>query len=84
MRINPKNLINWYSVSVQNLTPILEKVLGKKMALPSSKIKRFDELFEIFSGAKDIFIDGTERPIQRPKDEEKQKKLFLQEEGTYS
>ena len=47
------------------------------MALPSSKIKRFEELFEIFSGAKDIFIDGTERPIQRPKDEEKQKESYF-------
>jgi hypothetical protein len=42
------------------------------MALPSRKIKSFEELFEIFPGAKDIFIDGTETPIQRPKDEEKQ------------
>ena len=46
------------------------------MALSSRRIKRREELFEIFSGAKDIFIDGTERPIQRPKDEEKQKKAI--------
>ncbi|NQE52172.1 hypothetical protein C5S29_01165 [ANME-1 cluster archaeon GoMg3.2] len=44
------------------------KILGKKMALPSMKIKSFEGLFEIFSGAKDIFIDCTERQIQRPKD----------------
>jgi hypothetical protein len=36
------------------------------MALPSRKIKSLKELFEIFPGAKDIFIDGTETPIQRP------------------
>ncbi len=46
------------------------------MALPSRKIKSFEELFEIFPGAKDIFIDGTETPIQRPKDEEKQKESY--------
>jgi hypothetical protein len=31
--------------NVHKLTPILEKVLGKKMALPSRKIKSFEELF---------------------------------------
>jgi hypothetical protein len=62
--------------NVQKLTPILEKVLGKKMALPSRKIKSLKELFEIFPGATDIFIDGTETPIQRPKDEEKQKASY--------
>ena len=35
-----------------------------------------EELFELFPGVKDIFIDGTERPIQRPKDEEKQKESY--------
>jgi hypothetical protein len=62
--------------NVQKLTAILEKVLGKKMALPSRKIKSLKELFEIFPGAMDIFIDGTETPIQRPKDEEKQKESY--------
>jgi hypothetical protein len=62
--------------NVQKLTPILEKVLGKKMALPNMEINSLEELFEIFPGAKDIFIDGTERPIQRPKDEEKQKESY--------
>ena len=46
------------------------------MALPSRKIKSLEELVEIFPDAKDIFIDGTERPIQRPKDKEKQKKNY--------
>jgi hypothetical protein len=46
------------------------------MALPSRKIKNLKELFEIFPGAKDIFIDGTETPIQRHKDEEKQKESY--------
>jgi len=54
--------------NVHKLTPILEKVLGKKMALPKRRINSLEELFELFPGAKDIFIDWTERPIQRPKD----------------
>jgi len=62
--------------NVQKLTPILEHVLGKKMVLPSRKISSVKELLEIFPGVKELFIDGTERPLQRPKDEEKQKKNY--------
>jgi len=62
--------------NVQKLTPILENVLGKKMVLPSRKINSLKELLEIFPGVKDLFIDGTERPLQRPKDKEKQKKNY--------
>jgi hypothetical protein len=62
--------------NVQKLTPIIEKVLDKKMVLPKRKISTLEELFEIFPEVKDIFIDGTERPIQRPKDNEKQKENY--------
>lgn len=62
--------------NIQRLTPILEKVLGKKMVLPKRKINTLDELFEIFPEVNEIFIDGTERPIQRPKDNEKQKENY--------
>jgi hypothetical protein len=62
--------------NVQKLTQILEKMLDKKMVLPKRKISTLDELFEIFPDVKDLFIDGTERPIQRPKDSEKQKENY--------
>ncbi len=62
--------------NVQELTPILENVRGKKMVLPSREINSLDELFEIFPGVKDLFIDGTERQLQRPKDKAKQKKNY--------
>ena len=57
--------------NVQKLTLILDKTLDKKMVLPKRKISTLEELFEIFPNVKDLFIDGTERPIQRPKDNEK-------------
>ncbi len=59
--------------NVQKLTVVLEKVLDKKMTLPKRKIDNFEELVMMFPGVNDLFIDGTERPIQRPKDDEKQK-----------
>ncbi|MGB7000737.1 MAG: transposase family protein [Halobacteriota archaeon] len=70
--------------NVHKLTPILEKVLGKKMAQPKRKINSLEELFELFPGAKDIFIDGTERPIQRPKDKEKQKESYSGKKKMYT
>lgn len=62
--------------NVQKLTPLLEKTLGEKMVLPKREIHTFEELFEAFPEVRDVIIDGTERPIQRPKDNEKQKKNY--------
>lgn len=55
------------------LSGILEKTLGKKSALPQRKLRSVEDFFKAFPEAKEVFIDGTERPIQRPKDKEKQK-----------
>ena len=49
---------------------ILKKALGKKQVLPKRKIGNVKEFFEVFPGAKEVFIDGTERPIRRPQDKE--------------
>jgi len=62
--------------NVKKLTQILEKTLGRKMVLPKRKIRTLDELIEIFPEVRDLIIDGTERPIQRPKDNEKQKQNY--------
>jgi hypothetical protein len=59
--------------NVQKLTAIAANVLGEEMVLPERKISTVEELLELFPDVKDLFIDGTERPIQRPKDRVKQK-----------
>lgn len=46
---------------------VLQKTLGKKIQFPKRKIRSMEELLEQFPEVKDVFIDGTERPIQRPK-----------------
>jgi hypothetical protein len=61
---------------VQELLPVLEEVLGMKAALPKRKIGSMDEFLEAFPGVKDIFIDGTERPVQRPGNERNQKRRY--------
>lgn len=55
------------------ISKVLEKTLGKKLVLPIRKMRTLEEFFEAFPEAREVFVDGTERPIQRPKDKEKQK-----------
>ena len=55
------------------LSGIMEKTLGKKSALPKRQLKSVEDFFKAFPEAKEVFIDGTERPIQRPKDKQRQK-----------
>lgn len=58
------------------LIPILEKALGKKMALPERKLRSVDEFVERFPRVKRVMIDGTERPIQRPQDKKRQQENY--------
>lgn len=52
---------------------ILQTALGKKLALPKRQLRSVEDFFKAFPEAKEVFIDGTERPIQRPQDKERQK-----------
>jgi len=55
------------------LTGILEATLGKKLVLPKRQLRAVEDFLKAFPEAKEVFIDGTERPIQRPKNKEEQK-----------
>ena len=61
---------------MHRLQPILEKALGKKMALPKRKITSMSEFIQAFPKVKRVIIDGTERPIQRAKNQERQKQNY--------
>lgn len=61
---------------VHQLLPILEATLGRKIVLPERKITSIEEFYEKFPEAKDVLIDGAERPIQKPKDQKKRKKVY--------
>jgi len=58
------------------LLGVLEEALGRRLVLPERKIRSVEEFFEKFPEARDIFPDGTERPVQRPKDAKRRKKLY--------
>ena len=61
---------------VHRLQKILEKALGQAMVLPERKIRSLQEFCERFPELKTVIVDGTERPIQRPKDNEKQQSHY--------
>jgi DDE superfamily endonuclease/Helix-turn-helix of DDE superfamily endonuclease len=61
---------------VHRLLPILECALGKKQVLPVRQLRSMEEFLERFSDVKEVIFDGTERPVQRPKDAEKQKEHY--------
>lgn len=62
--------------SVHILLIALKKTLGREIVLPERKIRTVEEFLEKFPEAKDVFLDGTERRIQRPKNKKRQNKLY--------
>ena len=57
---------------VHTLLPLLEQTLGEAVVLPARKIDDVAAFFERFPQVKNLFIDGQERPTQRPKQPEAQ------------
>lgn len=58
------------------LSGILEVALGKKLVLPKRQFKKVEDFLAAFPEAREVFIDGTERPIQRPQDKDQQKNNY--------
>lgn len=56
--------------------PLLEKTLGRKLVLPKRKISTLEEFKRCFPEIADVFLDGTERKIQRPKKPKNNKKNY--------
>ena len=61
---------------VKELLPILQESLDRELVLPKRKISSVEEFVRLFPGIKDIFIDGTERAVQRPTKEKRQAKHY--------
>lgn len=70
--------------NIDNLTPVIEKTLGRTLSLPKRRISTLQEFFETFPETKDLFSDGTERPIQRHKNYKKQKDNYSGKKKTHT
>lgn len=60
---------------IHRLTLILNEALGSQQQLPARQAKDIESLLRVCPGLAFI-IDGTERPIRRPKDPERQKQNY--------
>lgn len=58
---------------VHHLQPILEVALDKKMVLPERKLRSIEQFVQQFPEVTEVIIDGVERPIARPSDDETQR-----------
>lgn len=62
--------------SVQFLLPVMEMTLGRELVLPKRKARSLEEVFERCPELRDVFMDGTERRVQKPKNPKKRNKLY--------
>lgn len=58
---------------MHKLLPILEKALDRRVVLPKRKIENVEAFVKSFPEIRDLFIDGTERRVQRSSDNKKQR-----------
>jgi hypothetical protein len=61
---------------VSTYLPVLEAALGRKAVLPKRKIQSVEEFLRCFPQVKEVFVDGTERPIRRPSGKDAQKPYY--------
>jgi hypothetical protein len=61
---------------VKALLPVLEEVLGWQAVLPQRRIGSLEEFIRHFPAVKDVFIDASERPVQRPQRAKAQKEHY--------
>ncbi len=61
---------------MHRLQPVLEAALGQQLALPKRKLSSMSEFVEAFPDVERVIIDVTERPVQRAKDNDKQREDY--------
>ena len=68
---------------VHRLTPILNRALGYEKQLPARKAQDIAQVLQMCPDL-EFIIDGTERPIRRPKDKAKQKEYYSGKKGRHT
>lgn len=61
---------------LHRLQPVLEAALDKEMMLPKRQLRSVAEFIRCFPEVERVILDGVERPIQRPKDEARQRSTY--------
>ncbi len=68
---------------IHRLTPILNQALGYEKQLPARKTQDIAQVLKMCPDL-EFIIDGTERPIRRPKNKEKQKEYYSGKKGRHT
>jgi hypothetical protein len=68
---------------IHRLTPILNRALGYEKQLPARKAQDIEQVLRMCPDL-EFIIDGTERPIRRPKNKEKQKEYYSGKKGRHT
>ena len=66
------NLFYWKEF----LEQVLFEALGYQLELPSVRVRCLNQWIEVCPKLKEFIVDATEREVQRPKDNDKQKKHY--------
>jgi hypothetical protein len=69
---------------VRFLERVLFEALGYQLELPTIKARTLHGLFEVCPALKEILVDATERPIQRPKDSKLQEFYYSGKKKTHT
>jgi len=56
--------------------PVLEAVLGRAAVLPARQLRSVEEFLQRFPEVQDLFLEGTERPTQRPRKARRQRARY--------
>jgi nucleoside phosphorylase len=64
--------------------PLLQKTLGREIVLPKRRIGTIEEFIREYPDLKEFFLDGSERPVQRPKKNKVQKKNYSGKKKTHT
>ena len=84
LRVYPTQILQGYlfglgqpqaNAWIHRLTPVLNQALGKEHQLPARQAKDIEAVLDACPGL-EFIIDGTERPIRRPKDPDRQKQHY--------
>ncbi|MBI5465557.1 transposase [Candidatus Gottesmanbacteria bacterium] len=78
--IEISNLCHW----AHFLSGILFEALGYQLELPEVRVNSLHGLFTVCPALKEFIVDGTERPIRRPKDSQKQKQYYSGRKRDYT
>ena len=66
------------------ILPILEKTLGRRLVLPKRRISSVEEFFTLFPEAKEVMLDGMERPTVRSQKKKQQNKHYSGEKKRHT